>query len=66
VENVAICPHTGTKRRSRKRLAIRAMADADLLGIDFRGISNIAAMAPAVDFHINLASVWFYGLWTIS
>jgi hypothetical protein len=66
VENVAICSHTGTERRSGKRLAIRAMAYADFFRIYLCRVSNVTAMATAIDFHINFPSVWFYGLWTIS
>lgn len=30
------------------------MAYPDLVGVDFRSVTNIAAMAPAVDLHISL------------
>ena len=43
---------------ARKRLAIRAMAYPDVVGIDFRDVGNVAAMTPAIDLHNSLHLVF--------
>jgi hypothetical protein len=59
------CGHADAKGGPRKCLAIRAMAYPDLLGINFRTIGDITAMARAVDLHNRLLHVFNYRCATV-
>lgn len=59
MERALGCTNAGTKGRTRKRLTIRAMAYPNILGVDFRSVGDIPAMAAAVDLHDSLLPLIF-------
>ena len=54
-------PHARAIGRAGKRLAVCAVADHDAVGVDFRLIGDLAAVAPAVDLepHCSLRCLSF-------